>query len=637
MLNNRPAPGQFTAPVEGGANGAEIITANSGISPSLQGAFVWPKRFFERGEIAYQWENTPWISQQADFENPQDAISFFFRIDDDSVRYDGRIRPILDICHGPRPEYLGPVDGLKDDTEKKRYEIKKDEKDKIDNTEEDESDLVDAERRLLYLTDLDYPTILALVNTAPESQARLLADFFHKHLCARLSIGVEFASEGPQIFILDFHLPFRVWRKHKTLLTDERIKLSDGQPLRTSMDVSFLLPPTIDVDQEAVHGIYSGHIACSIIGYDQNRWTAHFAIDTWFDGGCGINDQVTRYDNDRSDGMETDPCSGGRDDAHRPICSPRLWFLRIMGIRLEQLKDEWESVCHHVSRGITRKVRRKQCFPRLVPEGLLSCVTEQDRLHKQLLSQQRLLPREIENSMAMSIMERNLEQIEHMEDGLTECRELLQVLYNDLQETVKIGAAFMTTEVNFFLNDDGHPGNHADCYNYLTEIRRKFNALSQLVVRHPEPTYRHSGDNYDAITRTNVIQLQKKNDRLISITPEDVKEVRVLALMTLVTLPFMIAAALFSADGAVPFAKNWWTFTISLLCSRYVGQIKRHETSGIKNRYSGYWHGNIIAWDAKHGTGKRSLRVSGYGVVGAWWRAQFFMLSPSSIFSEQMA
>lgn len=45
-----------------------------------------------------------------------------------------------------------------------------------------------------------------------------------------------------------------------------------------------------------------------------------------------------------------------------------------------------------------------------------------------------------------------------------------------------MGESFLSTEVNYFLNFDEHPGDASDCYPNLSEIRRKFNELSQLLA-----------------------------------------------------------------------------------------------------------------------------------------------------------
>lgn len=113
-------------------------------------------------------------------------------------------------------------------------------------------------------------------------------------------------------------------------------------------------------EAKQVHGIYSGHIACLVSGYDHWQWTAHFSIDTWFDEDESVHDQVILSDDDLEDGrvcnLELDPRSSGQDDARMPYWYPRVWFLRIFGIRLAQIRDEWEDICLHMGQIIEREV-----------------------------------------------------------------------------------------------------------------------------------------------------------------------------------------------------------------------------------------------------------------------------------------
>lgn len=66
---------------------------------------------------------------------------------------------------------------------------------------------------------------------------------------------------------------------------------------------------------------------------------------------------------------------------------------------------------------------------------------------------------------------------------MMESGDILQDLLSVVHETVKVGASFLSTEVNFFLNSDGQPGDASECYPYLNDIRRRFNELGQLSFR----------------------------------------------------------------------------------------------------------------------------------------------------------
>lgn len=151
-------------------------------------------------------------------------------------------------------------------------------------------------------------------------------------------------------------MPFRVWRVSDELLHDTRVKSSNGKPLRASQNLSCVMSGTGETSKSSVHGIYSGHIGCMIVGYDQWRWTAHLAVDTWFETSEDVEGKVERYQYDLENGMVLDPLTCGKDDATKPIWHPRAYFLRVMALRLSQVKDEWELVLQHLDTGVSRLV-----------------------------------------------------------------------------------------------------------------------------------------------------------------------------------------------------------------------------------------------------------------------------------------
>ncbi|KAL0933848.1 uncharacterized protein CTRU02_210647 [Colletotrichum truncatum] len=317
---------------------------------------------------------------------------------------------------------------------------------KIDN------EPIDAERRLIYITDLDCWSILALVKTAPESLASLLGDFLQKHICARASVSVSFASIGPPIFALNFHMPFRVWRTSNELLRDKRIKKSNGKPLRTSHDVSFLMSSLATSESSEVHGIYAGHVACMVSGRDKWRWTAHLAIDTWFDMDEDIPGKVMRYHYDLEEsGIELDPLSCGNDDAKLPILDPRTYFLRIVGIRFSHIKGESDLLFQNCNEGVTNLFQgQKQLFSKLRPFS------------------------------SGSDFEKHEGEFETLEKSLEELKEVLNESLDDLHETLKTVESFLSSEVYFFSNHNGQPGDASEFYPFLSNIRGDFNELARL-------------------------------------------------------------------------------------------------------------------------------------------------------------
>ncbi|KAK1675422.1 hypothetical protein BDP55DRAFT_632109 [Colletotrichum godetiae] len=533
------------------------------ISQSIRSGFEWPQRFSEKDAIAKDSENKPWLACQEEFNSSRDAISVFLEFDDDDVRYHGRVSPVLDICQNlclhdlshlespnkdQRVAWL--IDGQLVDEEinfreclgfltasqlteallKPALTTDSAEQDMAHEMiiSSDEIPRFDAERRLLQSFWEDLSTSTCVLELRLEYHSwrdfSLKAGNFDPVICAKRYMRYHQAN-GPQNFSLEFYLPFRVWRKTKHLIKDERIKISDNEPLRSSRDVPYLMPPGNGDEGDHVHGIYSGHIACAVSGHDHWRWTAYFAIDTWFDENEGMNEQVTRYDNDREDGFEWDPCSEGQDDAKKPHWYPRIWFPRIFGIRLDQIKDEWESICLHLGQNLDRE----------------------DRKYNVLLQKARRSPEHTATKQHMN-------QINALWRSVLESRDVLQDLISAVQETVKVGASFLSTEVNFFLNFDGKPGD--------ASVLPISYSKSDWKATRPVLEERLA---FKSITDLELIQMRLKNGQLLAIGPGDVGEVRVLAFSTLLTRAFSQTTALFSADGVIAFTKNWQTFLISLL------------------------------------------------------------------------
>ncbi|KZL83147.1 hypothetical protein CI238_06517 [Colletotrichum incanum] len=502
----------------------------------------------------------------------------------------------------------------------------------------DESGVVDAERRLLYITNLDRWTILALIGSAPESLARLLGNFMLKYFGSRSSVGVSFSTDGPETFSLEFSFPLRVWRSTKNLVKDARTRNSDGEPLRSSRDMSKIRKLAgIQQDLDMVSGIYGGHISCIVTGYDQWRWTGILVLDTWFEQFFDnpTPDAVARYQNDLDDGMLWDPLSRGRDEAAKTSWFPRSFFIRIMEVRLTQVKHEWEGTIEElekITKGLTegpetfalefsfpywvwRKTKAlKQDMNRVKdsdkgplrssrdvtflrdlanPEvseqdaevlysSHLSCiVTGYDQFRwtgivfceswfeeevfneptpdsiaryeydlqdvqeshdvswlpdplcrgkddNAAKSRSKWLPRSyfirvleirldqifqewtgvLDNmelrikgvakrqkdllqsmrkaargSQAAANWKNALEDFEDIDDGFAPTKEVLRDLLQDIQAVVRSGDLFMTTDVNYFLNIQGHPVDGPDCLSHLSQIRKTFNKLRQLYQK----------------------------------------------------------------------------------------------------------------------------------------------------------
>ncbi|KAF6827942.1 hypothetical protein CMUS01_08799 [Colletotrichum musicola] len=444
------------------------------------GPYAWPSRYFRRQSISLEWENFPWIRRKEAVNSPENDLTYFFRVDEGSEQDRYRIESVVDICHDATLEELR--DGAKSCPEdkialliescmendqakfrpwlgvlspKQLLEGLLRERFNISNVTSDD---IDAESRLIYITDLNQWSILSLVGSAPESLARQLCDFIFRYACSRAVIGISFATDGPRTFSLEFSFPLRVWRSTKALMLDKRTKRSDGEPLRSSTDVTYLrdLAGMLS-DPDTVDGVYASQISFLVTGYDQWRWTGLMLIETWFEEVADdpARDMVSSYENDEEDGMLLDPFSQGRDEMEKSVLFPRYHFMRTMQVRLTQCKDEWENLFFNLEKIITGATRKQKAYLAEMQSATTASPMPDSRY------------RQFDNTGA----------------GIINMIGSLREWVADIQETVETGEIFMSTDVGYFLSSDRHPGNGEDCFPHLTHIRKTFKELRQLQLR----------------------------------------------------------------------------------------------------------------------------------------------------------
>ncbi|KAI8626890.1 hypothetical protein F5Y19DRAFT_487470 [Xylariaceae sp. FL1651] len=197
----------------------------------------------------------------------------------------------------------------------------------------------DAERRLIYITDLNHYTIIVLLDTSSRQQAYFLRDFIYSHLVFTPSIGVTIPFTPFKSFAFEFHFPYYAWRKHPIQFQDER-------HLRRSQPLGFL-DVTPSGDRETSNGdcIYEAQVSFLIAGLDDSSWIGYAFVDTYHDGPH--NEESVEVYNTKSNTpghYAMDPLSGGWLQADRPLWSPRIYFLRLFEFRIEQIKQEWINV-----------------------------------------------------------------------------------------------------------------------------------------------------------------------------------------------------------------------------------------------------------------------------------------------------
>ncbi|KAK1724434.1 uncharacterized protein BDZ83DRAFT_700424 [Colletotrichum acutatum] len=205
------------------------------------GPFPWPERFFNRRKLPSDWENTPWLyatlrDMEQDLKCPEEEdILRSLRTEENWAPDQFRLDVFLDIIQGrtlqqleedgdgvpetkvallidsnnvgSKPEFRPLLGGLSArqllrEATKERYEL-----DYEQSTVS--SGFVEAERRLIYVVDLDSWSILALLGSSPESLYREVTECILNHLSAKSEIGVSFAVRQHKKLLDDFLLASR--------------------------------------------------------------------------------------------------------------------------------------------------------------------------------------------------------------------------------------------------------------------------------------------------------------------------------------------------------------------------------------------------------------------------------------------
>ncbi|RFU29722.1 hypothetical protein B7463_g6595, partial [Scytalidium lignicola] len=198
-------------------------------------------------------------------------------------------------------------------------------------------DMPDANRRLIYIENLDPYYILALGYSASFHQISALREAIWTHISFQASMRIKVPATGFTIFQLEFHIPYFV------LKTSPSNATMHSNPRRGSRDISSL-ETNRDTSQEPKNNrLYEAQISFVICGSDNRCWVGYAFADTYF-GHNDLKECTFSYD-----GLHEDPiASDGELDLNLPIWDPREYFLIIVKIRMAQVLKEWELVINTV-------------------------------------------------------------------------------------------------------------------------------------------------------------------------------------------------------------------------------------------------------------------------------------------------
>jgi hypothetical protein len=186
---------------------------------------------------------------------------------------------------------------------------------------------------IVYVTDLDPMTILALVLTTTWQQAPALRNALYYHITQTAFVGLQ-VSMGLTMFELAFHIPFRALRQGKV-----RKGLR-----RKTQDESFP-----DWGAPISRVLYSATYSFVLAGSDSCTWRGYCFIDTFFDAdGQERETAQDHYDNTADEDslplVPLDPCSNCKYTTEMRAFDPRLRFMTVFHHRLHMATDEWCQV-----------------------------------------------------------------------------------------------------------------------------------------------------------------------------------------------------------------------------------------------------------------------------------------------------
>ncbi|KAH7265918.1 hypothetical protein B0J15DRAFT_235859 [Fusarium solani] len=267
--------------------------------------------------------------------------------------------------------YLGPLNAhqLYLELKKDRFHFEKDKsaRNNYSATSQNQppAHRLNADRRLLFITDLDRWSMMALVSTLSIHQAKALRDSLYRHLAFRGFLGSTYPPSGSLTFQLAFDLPyyaFRVAPCHSPPRDPRKRKSAASDALRNITDLSFLVrkpkspaPPTTKA--------YLCEVQTTVLisGSDPWRWVAYCFVDTYFESedkreSVDAYDEEVEIDEELRVYFQPDPFTTAESDANLPVLNPREYFLIVLESRLRQARDEWHTLATNMGYSINEYI-----------------------------------------------------------------------------------------------------------------------------------------------------------------------------------------------------------------------------------------------------------------------------------------
>ncbi|KAH8900825.1 hypothetical protein GQ53DRAFT_131035 [Thozetella sp. PMI_491] len=509
--------------------------------------FNWEERFGQRHDLRYTTENKAREAIRRRVAPEADTIKFFMQIDDDSPAAFYRAELLKAVCPESVLKKLAQNQATQPANktawlDERSYEAQEasvnahrgslsalellwalQQKRFTESREAESGEISDADRRLIYITNLDSWTIGALVLTASNQFSWAMSGFLFNHLALRPLIDARIKPTKLAVFSLEFHLPYFAWRTGPGR-EDPRRK-ANGRRLRKSWPLGFLMK---DKTREAggQDCIYEACVSCVLTGYNDYIWTGCLGVDTYFDDASQSQDHVENFDNNQP--MRSDPLlasHGEHHDANKPIWDPREYFLRVLAARLRKVACEWGNVVTRLDGGMKGWIRKVE----LGSSGSLSTFPKRSRSSATIAATY---------------------------SWTLEVNVVLEALTQNLDETVKAWETFDSLQSHCIFTASSSAGTPQNFSIPLYEIQRSFAELQKL-----NRDLHHLRDTYDRFKHSLELHLSiLSNEGAIVLQQVNITMLHVIS-------PPALAAGIVQA-GLTPFPNQFLNFLIiTVLCA----------------------------------------------------------------------
>ncbi|KAK3353375.1 hypothetical protein B0T25DRAFT_568576 [Lasiosphaeria hispida] len=419
---------------------------------------------------------------------------------------------------------------------------------------------IDADRRLIYINNMDPVIISVLAQTTSCMETPVIQRTIFKHLTARTSFEAHIAvfssylaerdpllmlkkARGFKTFSLELNISYFCLRRGGHPIRDQRGRWGGNGHLRETL-CSPMDPTGPPSSPGASYNIYESQLSISVTGIDHWRWTAWAFIDTWFEP----EDSVLDYYEEGESRAQPDPLAAGQVDINPPEKHPREYFLKVFEIRIREVEKEWTYILHVLQQDVQRI-------------GANPLFTSPQRNFES---------------------EQGREKIRRLAAWNGEILRLVGALLMSLSRTLLAWDVFQKTDIGYFLYNDVACGEQPE--QLLPSLRIIEKIFLNLHITHEEMEQ----------TRLSLEELGRglargERNHSIFVQQRTGEHIKLLTWVTIGWSPVVIATGMCSAQvGIFPFRNNIGDFFGSVLI---VGGLVGLTIAVLMSR-----HSNLVGW-----------------------------------------